>query len=271
MPKLGWRAYASRGIVVVLITGGSLLSANCRSAQYRIGQILQESKAKVVLTIAVEPQSFCPGKLICLSRELRKRYHAPEVVIGIFTSLEAAQNYRPPIAEREYADVVWASQQHAVYVREAASGEEYLLLTPDGSNLDVDSPYNTRIDLGTTTRPSCKLAIRERCLVALDYTEVLNDAVPGTVTMTGWILPDGTVDVAETKQVRTISSEQQKLAKFAERYLKTWHFEARQTKNTIRITFSVQHVDTPLKHGVEVQFMLPNRVNIQIGARTSSR
>jgi hypothetical protein len=47
--------------------------------------------------------------------------------------------------------------------------------------------------------------------------------------------------------------------------LKTWRFDPSTTADQLRITFSLEFVDEPIEDGVDVQFNLPERVNIRIG------
>jgi len=204
--------------------------------------------------------------LICLANVLKQKYRAPEVSVGIFNSYRAAVNYSPLGVEYTENAVRWASMRHAEYYYSTEKHEEYLLLVPDALSVGVNSPFSTRIDLPVTGKPSCKLQIHDRCLVTFDHIAATSEDGSGTVTLTARIEQSGAVsDVRIPDWGAITSSQQQALADFAMRNLRTWRFEQSRTKDEMRIMYSLEWVHTPLKDGVEVQFMLPDRVNIKMG------
>jgi hypothetical protein len=39
----------------------------------------------------------------------------------------------------------------------------------------------------------------------------------------------------------------------------------------MRIVYTLDRVETPIEHGINVQFILPDRVNIQVGPMSMTR
>lgn len=251
-------------VVLVCFWGDPRLYADCKARNYQVGKIFEQSTTSVVLTIAIEHADFAPETLVCLANDLKKTYSAPEVVIGIFSSYEAALDYSPPTGQN---DTLWASQQHAVYFHNSEKREDYLLLMPDGLSMDVDSPFNTRIDFPVTGRPSCKLQIRDRCLIEFDHISPPGDETSATVSLIAQIEKSGEVsNVRIVGQDPNSPTHESKFADFAVRNLKTWRFEPGRNTEEIKIVYSLEHVDSPFNHDVNVKFTLPDKVNIQIGS-----
>jgi hypothetical protein len=262
------RALSCRGLFVVLLFFSGTLYAygDCRVPHYRIGATYDNKAPNVLLNIAVRPEDLAPERLICLVNVLKKRYQAPEIGIGIFSSYKAASNYIPLTVEYPKNAVLWASQQHAIYYYNAEKLEEYLLLLPDGLTMEPSSSFNTRIDLPVTGSPRCKVEVRGRCLLEFEHIAASTEHGSGTVTLTAQIERSGAVtDVRVIDPDIDPSSQKKALSGFATQNLRSWRFERSQTKDAIRIAYSLEHVDTPFKGGINVQFMLPDRISIQTG------
>lgn len=252
--------------------GSPRLLGDCRVPRYRIGKFYKNTTSVVMFDISVQPEDLAPERLICLAGVLKQRYQAQGVSVGIFTSYKAALNYEVLGVEYPPNGVLWASKQHAQYHYNAEEHIDYLLLMPDGLNLDPSSPLNTRIDFPLSGKLSCRLEIGGRCLLEVDHIDLPTDALPASVTLTARILPSGLVaDVNAVRSTGNPSAQEDALVSLAVRNLMSWRFENRLNDTAMRILYSVERVGTPLEHGVNVQFELPDRVKIQIGPMLLSR
>jgi hypothetical protein len=264
MRKLGCRVLYIF-CVLVQLWGAARCFGACKDSHYRMGRVFARTGARVVLDISVSPDDLAPEKLICLAGFLQREYRAREISIGIFSSHEAALEYFPLGVEYPKNAVRWASRQHAQYYYSAEGHEEYLLLIPDGLSLGVKSPFNTRIDLPATGKPSCKLEIGSRCLVQFKHIDLPAEEAPGDITLTGRIERSGKVTAVQVVADKSFSAPNPALTNFAQRNLESWIFEHAHHESDIKITYSLKRVETPLEHGINVQFMLPDKVNIEIG------
>jgi hypothetical protein len=244
--------------------------AQCRAPHYRVGKINKFAAPAVYLDIAIKQEDFARDKLICLANILQRKYGGPEISVRIFDSYEAALNYHP-MAEYTRNEASWQSRQHALYYYNGAKHEEYVLLIPDGLR-SAHSSFDTRIDLPLTARPLCRLEIHNRCLLMFDHIGATTESGSGTVTLTAQIEKSGRVINVRVADPGSITSGQlHALGDFAVRNLKSWRFEQGQNKENLRITYSLERVDKALEHGVNVEFLLPERVNIQMGPQLMSR
>ncbi len=260
------RCFCGTVVFLVCLFGSLNLFADCKAPHYRIGQIHGADTApSILLDISIRPEDFAPNRLICLAGVLRQKYRAPVVTAGIFSSHKAAVNYQILGSDNPKHALLWASKRHAVYYNDSEAHEEYLLLIPDGLSLGVTSPFNTRIDLPAVGKPSCKLEINNRCLFQFEHMGFPADAEPGAVTLTGRIERSGKVTIGQIEDVRPAAASSPALDNFARRNLANWRFEPSHDVDDIRIRFSLKRVDTPLEHGIDVQFALPDRVDIKIG------
>jgi hypothetical protein len=255
----------------VVVIGYVILSlqicgfAQCQVPDYRQGATLADSKSEIITNVSIGLQDFTPNRLICLARNLKDRYRGRDrIMIGIFSSQSAAmyllwQGLPPEPGPQDYEAL---RQMHGSYVYRKDIHDDYVLLRPDPM---IDNPAalsNTKINLSTPTIPPCKLQINNRCLLAFDHIVVPIDAEPGAATLTAEIDRAGSVvDVHVTDADKNGSEARQALATFASQNLKSWHFESSQSKEHIRITYSLERME----NGVYVQFMLPDRVTIQTG------
>ena len=266
MPKLFRVVLRSALTSLVFFYGTSHSYGNCEAPAYREGRRVPNSASYVLLNISLRPENFAREKLICLASVLKEKYQGTVAAIKIFNSDEAALNYVSLGNEYANSAVLWASKLHAIYYSNIERHEEYLLLIPDGLSPSLDSPFNTRIDLPEKRKLQCKLQIRDRCLIEFDHISASKEYGSGAVTLTGQIMPDGTVSevVVADPDANPLSSRIA-VAEFATRNLRSWRFEPSLTKDEIRILYSVKQVDAPFEEGVDVRFSLPDRVDVQIG------
>jgi len=236
----------------------------CQVPHYRIGKVLDYTVTAptLIADISIRPDEFTLEKLICLATALKQKFPAPEVAVGIFSSHSAAVNFTAPSIEKRPNDDLWASHMHGEYYYNAERGEEYVSLIPDGLN----PAFNTRVTLPATGKLSCRLQIQDRCLVAFNHIYLLAGMGSGAVTLAAQIQPDGSVSGVRIVDPDAVKSkDEHEIADYAVQHLQSWHFEQRKTNVSIKITYSVEHVDTPLTGGMDVQFMLPDRVDIKLG------
>lgn len=247
-----------------LLAAGKLY-ANCEVPRYQIGEAYPSSAmTKVtVVNIAIRLSDFTIDKLVCLAPTLKDKFCDKTILVRIFSSLDAAKNYHYHPPEATASDYLWASQQHASYYYDAGQHVEWIRLMPDGIDDSETSPYTTRIDLPVTKRPVCKLQIQDRCVIAFDH--IYDSKLPGsgTVTLAAQIERNGSVSGVRIVH-RGTSEDKKARADFALKNLKSWRFEPAQKKTKIQITYSIEPALTPFEHGINVQFFLPDKVNIQV-------
>jgi hypothetical protein len=266
MPKsLSASLHIPTFMLVVYLCGVPPLYGNCEPPAYREAKSHPNSMSYALVDIAVQPQDLAPERLICLASILKERYRGSIVSVNIFDSYEAALKYEPPSSEYTRDTISSASSRHANYFSNPAKHEEYILLIPDGRTPNLDSPFNTRIDLPATGKPSCKLQIQGRCLLEFEHIELPGKQGPGSVTLTGQINPDGTVSqVAVLDPDANDSSPRITLAEFATRNLRSWRFEPSATKDQIKIVYALERRDIPDTSGLTVQFALPDRIDLRM-------
>ena len=163
-------------------------------------------------------------------------------------------------------DVVeYQTKLHGKYIYNKETHEEYVALTPDG--YQTDETLVTRIDLPVTGKPLCKLEINGRCLLEFQHIEYPSiegkKQVVGRVTLSGSILPDGTLPKLTVVNVRAnLPDGKVVLANWARKNLATWRFEPGKQEEAVRITYYFEVTDSPLV-GSGVQFRLPSEVRVQ--------
>ena len=256
-------------VTCITLTLAICAFAQCQVPNYLQGATLFDSKSEIITNISIDLQDFTPDKLACLARSLKERYRGRDsIIVSIFSSQAAATYLVSAVLplEPDAQDYEMFKQFHASYRFRADIHDHYVLLMPDPMIDSPGAPINTKIDLAIATVPPCKLQIDNRCVLNLDHIDPPRDETPGSVTLTAEIERAGSVsDVHVVETNKDSSGAQKSLADFALQNLKSWRFEGSQNKNDIRIVYSLERVTTPLEHGINVQFMLPDRVNIQTG------
>jgi hypothetical protein len=232
------------------------------SPAYKIAKVRTDASG-ITLNVSVRDEDLAPTKLISLARVLREKYK--HVRVYIFTSWDAALNFVPLGVEYSAQQVAWASKLHAFYSYGEEGQKELLLLTPDGLDQQIDSPINTRLDLSSEVKPRCKLEIKERCVLQFDHISVSPELV-GSVTLTACLNRDGRISKVIVRARDNSRGGGAQLADWAVGNLRSWRVEPGKRSETISLVYSVDQVETPLKHGIDVQFMLPERITIHVNS-----
>jgi hypothetical protein len=228
---------------------------------------LADNASGVDLTISIGLGDFAPRRLVCLAGALKKRYPGRNVSAAMFSSHEAAVWWAPSI---EWSPVLYAYQLklHGFYSYDREKSDEYLLIAPDGSGQEADSPFDTRIVLPLRGAPVCKLAVSGRCLLEfrhIAYPSVKGQAdIEGSVTMTGQIRRDGFVsDLAVVAAKVDAPERRSALVASAMENLGTWRFEPGKHRDDLRLTYEFGRADpTKTLHGTVMEFRLPDVVRV---------
>jgi len=256
-------------VTCIVLSLGACAFAQCHVPDYLQGGTLFDSKTEIVTNISIDLQDFTPNKLVCLARNIKERYRDRDsVIVSIFSSQLAAENLMlgvlPP--EPDALDYEMFNQLHGSYTYRTDIHEDYVLLMPDPMIDNPGAPSNTKIDLSAATIPPCKLQINTRCLLKFEHFDLAGDEKPGTVTLTAEIERGGSVSDAQVIDTdKNSSTAQQAFADFALHNLKSWRFESSQNKSDMKIVYSLERIATPLEHGIKVQFVLPDGVDIMVG------
>jgi len=159
---------------------------------------------------------------------------------------------------------------HGLYIYNKEKREDYLVIVPDGRRLEVDSPFNTRIDLPVAGEPGCNLAMKGRCVLEFqDHIDPLVNDRPNAsaeVTVAGRIGQNGVPSEVHAVDAKADSPDSQLVfTDRAIRNLRTWRFEPGRHFDDIRITYRFEVTDTTPSSGGNVQIRLPDEVIIQTG------
>jgi len=94
--------------------------------------------------------------------------------VAIFSAYDAARECSPQTIEVTHQTIHDASKLHGFYIYNKENHDDYLLIVPNGRRLEVDSRFNTRINLPVVDMPACRLAMKGRCLLEfqpyIDYS-----------------------------------------------------------------------------------------------------
>lgn len=251
----------------IVILGGSAFGA-CEGPAYRVGRIWEDGAAKVVLDVSISIEDFAPSRLICLATALKRDYPRRNVQAFIFSSFEAAMGFIPIDFELPREVRAYGFKLHGRYVYDKEQRIEYLTINPDGHSVsgDSDSLLETRIALPITVTPTCKLAMRDRCLLEFDHiyyppVDTWGD-VSGRVTLTGIVEENGIMTGVSVISAKSDPhKEQRRLADFALKNLSTWRFESAKRKDQVHITYVFKRAGREVS-GV-VRYRLPDEVLIQ--------
>ena len=243
----------------------------CGAPRYRVGQVPENTAADVTLLISIRLEDLAPQRLVCLAGALRQKYPGRNVWVGMFSAHDAAREYSPITIEVTHQTIYEASKLHGFYVYNKENHDDYLLIVPDGRRLEVDWPFNTRIDLPIAGKPACRLAMKGRCLLEfrdyIDYPSVDGKANgSGKVTVAGRIERRGVLSglhavdaIADPPELRSAFTDR------AIQHLLTWRFEPGRQVDDIRITYRFEATDTAARGTSDVQMRLPDEVLIQPG------
>lgn len=193
----------------------------CVAPEYRAGRVLEDSASTVLATVSMPLSDFAPGRLVCLAAALMKQYLGrTRITILVFSSEDAARYYHGDVQAGDFGppknaieamlqDATWSAKQlHALYSYDAGKREEYIALKPLGFSSAL--PHDTRITLPVVMLPSCRLEVRDRCLLALDTISYAAGAyqakMSGSVTLAGTITRDGSITRIEVVEATSVRS-----------------------------------------------------------------
>lgn len=258
----------SLAVVAVLFEAASAFGA-CDVPHYRTGRTWADKASEIDVAISIRLEDFAPERLICLAWALRQKYPGRNIAAYMFSSREAALGYLPTSIDPSPKVMEYQSKLHGYYSYNRDRHEDYLLIMPDGTSQDLDSPLATRMDLPVTGTPVCRLAINGRCLLefqTISYPTVEGRAeISGRVTLGGSIPRNGALSEVAVVDANVSPPERQSvLLDWARQNFSTWRFAPSRHKDAVRITYYFEVVDGPLmEHGSGVQFRLPDEVRIQ--------
>jgi hypothetical protein len=191
----------------------------------------------------ISPEDFTRERLRCLISLLKERYlHQTALNIMVFDSKAAVSRFSGP-EFMESPDFATVSHLHADYFVDET--HEYLKLRPMGWDKTTPlNPFESRIDLRSNQPADCKISIRNRCLMSLDWVSTHSVTVleaPVDVRVQGQLLPNGRLTHLETTDRDLLSGARRDFARWTVHTLKTWRFEPSATKErvTVNVTASV--------------------------------
>ena len=261
--------------------------ARCSAPQFNQGQIWENSRTSVFMSISIRLPDFAPARLLCLAQSLKQSYaDRNSISVLIFSSPDAAARYTPNPPDREPAvnpalqrlenPNFWRSQLHGYYSYDAARKEEYVEIRPFGSDVG-GGPYDTRIVPSQAEQTHCTLQVSGRCLLAVDRVQYPHAAlyghVAGEVAISGVIRKDGSTSELHVQQTSNGPVQASKLlVDQAIRNIRSWHFEAQAHITPILVTYLYQidpalPISEPYHEQVEVIMSLPNRIVISGNTR----
>ena len=180
--------------VISLFAWGFHASA-CNAPHYNIGRVWEDNASVIDIDIAIRIEDFAPKRLVCLAASLKEKYPQRNIRALIFSSPEAARDYRVGSQELPAKVVEARLKLHAVYSLNRGTSEEYIRMRPEESQ--YAPRFSTRIDLPAPGTPYCTLAIHDRCLLEFRHiyypTVEGRPEISGQVTLTGAILRNGTL------------------------------------------------------------------------------
>lgn len=238
----------------------------CISPHYRAADNLKTRAGTV--RISIDLPDFAPARLVCLVQHLKERHKKwSNISLLIFSSHEAARNFRIPVGEIKSLVQKWADQLHAMYVLNRHTGEDDLTILPAGWS--TPTAWATTIRFPAPANPRCRLQIDERCLLVAvrgPYypPKALNAGISGDISLVGVATTEGIIRDVRVEKASVPSSEIGKmLVKNALESLSSWRLESGRRQDTIHIIFSYT-LDPSLQHGVQSSdYDLPSKVIIR--------
>ena len=262
------RTFKVRSMVLAIFSTllvGTAIS-ECVPPHYRAVDNLNTRTGTV--RISIDLPDFAPARLVCLVQHLKDRHKKwSDIGLLIFSSQEAAENFRIPVGEVKSLVQKWADQLHAMYVLNRHTDEDNLTLLPGGWS--TPTGWATTIGFPAPANSRCHLQIDGRCLlVAVNGPyyppEALNAGISGDITLAGVATAVGSISDVRVEKASVPSGEVGKmLMKNALESFSSWRLEPGQRQDAIHITFSYT-LDPSLQHGVHSSdFDLPSRVIIR--------
>lgn len=266
------RRYLNRRATVKFLVTFSLLfllgsaCSACSEPVYRDGTVLTQSKSEVVMYVSIRQTGLDPSHLLCLADALKRRFRDREkITILVFTSREAAMQWRLLLQEQTPRNSLLQSKLQAIYTFDSARKEDYIELIPYHDGNSVTSSFDTKFRRGSPNEIQCKLAISNRCILSIPNIKypdkALIDAASGSVTLEASIAPGGTV-----VGVRVVESDGRADLGFrsaSQRNLKLWRFQSSDHAIKFRISYRYRVIPAqePFRR-LAVDFNLPEELII---------
>jgi len=270
------RVVARLFAVAVVLSETVCAVGACRAPHYRRGQVPVDNASEISLYISIRPDDFAPGRLACLGEALRQKYPDRNVVAFMFSSHEAAREYRPVSVDSvEYNPTLLRYQSKFLgdYFYNKQENESYVSVW-SGWFWTGHSHSVTRIDLPSTGSPGCRLAIKGRCLLEFGHMEYPSiegqTEISGEVTFAGSIRRNGALaNLTAVASEAIPSGRESALIEWAKQDLSSWRFERSKTEGRMRITYHFEPTDDPSlrSYRTVVQFRLPDEVRILTSRR----
>jgi hypothetical protein len=252
---------------------GASTSAQCEPPHYWSGRDFTNlATGQGSIFIGIHRDDLSISNMLCLVQTMKASHPKwKSSGILIFDSEKAAKyflvpgNFQVPGWEDDTETAEWAKHLHALYIFDADKHEEYLEILPLGYG--TGTSFHTRIDLPVARIPHCRFEINERCVFAMDRMDypinALNDAVSGTIVVTGTISRDGKIRHAEIAEASAKPSEKGKLlTKAVLKNIKTCRLEKAERQDSFRMTY-LYTIASPLPPDtVDVELVSPSQITI---------
>lgn len=246
----------------------SASSAGCKPVKYKVGKTYVDSDVEVMQDISVNGAGLSPAKLVCLAKELKLSFHGKEkIVISIFSDPKAARNFSPHGVEESPENNKMAEKLRSQYIFDAKTGEDYIVIIPDGLMSRPDAAPNSTIGL-RATELKCRREIDGRCLMQMSHLgypwQNGKANIEGAVHLKAVITRAGKVTNVEVVQPANSSV----LNQLALKNLQSWRFEPAATPASIQLVYKFELQDSDaLRNYSDVQFDLPTQVIVRTGRK----
>ncbi len=252
---------------------GVRTSAQCTPPHYWSGRDFTNLiSGQGSVFISIHPDDFSINNLLCLVRTMRASHPKwRSSGILIFDSANAAKyflvpgDFQMPGWKDDTETEEWAKHLHALYIFDADKHVEYLEILPLGYR--TGASFQTRIDLPVATTPHCRFEINDRCVFAMnrmDYPpNAVNDAVSGTIVVTGTISRNGRIKHAEIAEASANPPEKgELLTRAVLQNIKTCRPEKASREDSFRMTY-LYTIDSPWPpDAIDVELVSPNEITI---------
>jgi hypothetical protein len=256
---------ASR-LIGFILCWTAYMAAQCPAPHYSKGMDFSSEDLGSVY-ISIRPQEFVPTKLICLAQVINENHPKwKKATVLMFTTPQAARNFRDPGQECAGPCQAWANQLHALYVFDRAQKVDELSIMPLGYGTKPADTSTIKLPRSGTVH--CALELYDRCLIAAkdpSYSqETLKSDVSGRIALSGTLTPQGRIlDIHVTAADVNPPDKEAFLTKQSVQNLASWRVEPAQDQRSIEISYSYV-IDKGLERVLsEVTFELPDRIIIR--------
>jgi hypothetical protein len=255
-------------VVSLVFVAGPFAFGQCRAPGYKVGTDMSGPEEGLML-LSVRPGDLAIDKLVCLGQKLRERNPRwRSLGVWVFTSREAARDYRPRGQECDSGCVKRPDDLHAIYGYDRDGQKESLEILPFGER--SSESRNTTLDIPVGSNSHCHLEMDGRCLLSLEwpgYPATARKAkASGMVVLTGIVGRDGRIRRIRAEDSDASADEKRKaMENEARQNLSTWRLDARPHEDPLRITYSYVITGLPARLVQPVEYELPNQVVIRIG------